>query len=271
MRGRRIQSIALFTAVFAMTIAAGERRAHANEQNFAQLKGEFEFGMTPQQVMDVLAKEIRAAYDERIQATRNVYQQDQLRRERQREITRVRRTYIEFKGEKTGWDVSLIDDQFAHNTGESMLVRWENDPQTGEDRRRFFFFHDGRLYKMFIALNPSGEARPFSQYQGLMQRRFGNGRVVYREDSQGTKIPVSINWQSRRYVVQALNKLEFYNSFCLMIADRERAQRVAQLREQNRRPDAPSQLSDVIVSDPNEDRPGLDEREHVVDRIIRQQ
>jgi hypothetical protein len=267
---RRFPTMAILFAVSAMMLAAGDRAAHANDTNFAQLKGEFEFGMTPQQVMDVLAKEIRAEYDEKIQATRNVYRQDQLRRERQREVARVRRTYIEFKGEKTGWDVSLIDDQFAHNTGESMLVRWENDPQTGEDRRRFFFFHDGRLYKMFIALNPSGEARPFSQYQGLMQRRFGSGRVAYREDSQGNQVPVSINWQSRRYVVQALNKLEFYGSFCLLIADRERAERVAQLREQNRRPAAQSELSDVIVSDPNEDRPSIDERDHIVDTIIRQ-
>lgn len=267
MRKRPTLSIALVAAALAMT-AAGT--AHASDDNFAQLRGDFEFGMTPQQVVDVLAEEIREEYAEKIQGTRNVYRQDQLRRERQREIARIRRTYIEFKGEKTGWDVSLIDDQFAHNTGESMLVRWENDPQTGEDRRRFFFFHEGRLYKMFIALNPSGEARPFSYFQGLMQRRFGSGQVSYEEDGEGNQVPMAIDWQSRRYVVRALNKLEFYGSFCLLIADRERAQRVASIREANRQPEAASELLDVIADDPDADRPDLDERGHVVDTIIRQ-
>ncbi len=272
MRGRHVSPIARYFVAAATTLVIGAGAAHAQggQGSVDELKGDFEFGMTPEEVMGALAEEIREKYQEKIDATQSVHRHDRLRQKRSREIARLRDTYIEFEGERTGWDVSIIEDQFAHNTGESMLVRWESDPATGEDRRRFFFFHDGELYKMFLALNPSGEDRSFSYFRRLMERRLGSGDISYETDSFGNRRPVAIDWQASGYDVQALNMLEFYGSFCLVVADENRNQRVAQARQSlpEQRQEA-SGLEDVIADD-DDDGPSLDERGHVVDTIIRQ-
>lgn len=272
MRGRRHIGFASFVGALALMAAAGVSTAHADARasGVSDLKGDFEFGMTPAEVMGVLAEEIRAEYAEKIDETPHFYRQDELRRERQREIQRLRDTYVEFEGERTGWDVSLIEEQFAHDTGESMLVRWESDPVTGEDRRRFFFFHEGELYKMFFALNPSGQERPFSFFQNLLERRFGSGDVTYEVDALGNRTPAAIDWESSDYRIRALNKLEFYGSFALVLAEEERARRVASAREGLGGEEDTRRLEDVIAEDPDRDQPELDEREHVVDTIIRQ-
>ena len=50
---------------------------------------------------------------EQITATSDVMTQDKLRKEKAKEIAAIKKSYVEFKGGKTGWDVSIIDDQFA--------------------------------------------------------------------------------------------------------------------------------------------------------------
>src|SRR5688500_10127835 len=55
-----------------------------------ELMGPFKFGMTPKQVLGVLAKQIDEKYAERIKTTEDVYKQDQLRRQKQVEIDRIR-------------------------------------------------------------------------------------------------------------------------------------------------------------------------------------
>ena len=101
----------------------------------AELMGAYTFGMSKDQIVGQLTKQIDERFAEQIKATSDVYTQDKLRKEKQKEITRVRQSLIEFDGKKSGWDVSLIDEEFAHNTHESMLMYWENEG--GKNQRRF--------------------------------------------------------------------------------------------------------------------------------------
>ena len=99
-----------------------------------ELMGAFTFQMDKDAIIGALTKQIDERYAEQISATSDVYAQDKLRKEKQKEIARIRSSYVEFKGGKTGWDVSLVDQEFAHNTGESMLMYWEN--AGGKNQRR---------------------------------------------------------------------------------------------------------------------------------------
>src|SRR5690606_10706081 len=105
-------------------------------------------------------------------------------------------------------------------TDESMMVYWEN--VDGKDQRRFFFFHEGRLWKMFIALNSKSlkpSQRTFEFFQELMEARFGPGKVHY-EERRGSKEKSHLAWANSRVEVKAIDKLQFYGNFCLSIADR---------------------------------------------------
>src|SRR5687768_3234455 len=117
----------------------------------AELYAGFKFGMSKDDVLKVLQKQLDERYEEKIKATTDMMIQDRLRKEKKDELARVNSSYVVFDGKRTGWDVSIVEGEFAHKTDESMLDRWEN--KDGKNQRRFFFFHDGKLWKMFVSLD----------------------------------------------------------------------------------------------------------------------
>jgi hypothetical protein len=189
--------------------AAPKRQVSAQSKKaLGDLMGAYRFGMSRDEVVAVLSKQLDARYTERLEATTDVYAQDQLRKEKKKELARVARNYVTFDGKRTGWDVSLVEDEFAHNTGESMLVQWEN--QDGKNQRRFFFFSEGRLYKMFISLDTSvwpEESRTFDAFRSSMESRYGAGEVEDRK----------ITWRAGDFEVRAIDKLRTYSALCLVI------------------------------------------------------
>ena len=163
---------------------AGKKPAPKKQVNaqskkaLGELMGQYKFGMSKEEVIGVLSKDLDAKYHEKIEATTDTYAQDQLRKEKKKELARLASNWVVFNGKRSGWDVSLVEDEFAHGTGEAMLVQWEN--QDGKNQRRFFFFADGKLYKMFISLDTSAwpeETRNFATFRQSMEGRYGGGDV----------------------------------------------------------------------------------------------
>lgn len=225
-----------------------------------ELMGAFTFGMTRDQVLAQLAKSIDERYAEQIKATSDVYTQDKLRKEKNKEITRIKQSFAEFTGKKTGWDVSVIDDEFAHNTEESMLVYWEN--QGGKNQRRFFFFHGGELWKMFIAIDTkqlADDQRNFAFFRGLMEARYGKGATVAGR----------VVWKVPEFEVQAVDKMAFYGAFGLLIQNPAKLRAIAEIRAAN----APAkkdkdQIIEVIKEKEGDSGPDLNANKDAVDAII---
>jgi hypothetical protein len=142
-----------------------------------------------------------------------------------------------------------------------MLVYWEN--QGGKNQRRFFFFHEGKLYKMIVALDTKQvdeEQRTFTFFAGLMQQRFGKGKQ---------ETPGSITWRTDNVAVQAVDKIQFYDAFCLVISDSNEAKAIAEARASKAPPKAEGNkiLQSVTEKGP-EDKPSLDEGKDVLKGII---
>jgi hypothetical protein len=252
--------------------AAATAQFKGDAKALGELMGPFKFGMASKDILGILSKQIGDKYKDKIAATTDVYAQDKLRRDRQAELDRIKKSYTEFKGVKTGWDVSIIDDQFAHNTDESMMVYWENDAESHKDQRRFFFFHDGRLYKMLIALNSSNlknEQRTFDYFRGLMEARYGKGSVRTAKDADGVDRPVALEWRSKNHHVSALDKLAFYGSFVLVVADPAQEATLAEIRTQNAKPKAKSTALETVLEKKGEDQLGLDDNKSAEDSVIK--
>ncbi len=239
----------------------------SSDRGFKQLRAGFKFGMTPNQVRQTITKQIRKRYKEQMEATSDVYQQDKLRAKMKNEVSQVE--HVVFSGQKTGWDVSIIDDQYRHNLKQSMMVYWEN--HKGKNQRRFFFFHKDRLYKMFVTLNAktlSSSPLDFAKFRTIVQRLYGPGKVIYKKDPDGNKRPIKIDWRSKRYHVSALDKRAFYGSFCLMIADSRREAKVIALHKKNPLPKPkPDKIIEAVTSQGNDD-PSLDDNSSAIDGVI---
>src|SRR5262249_55029873 len=117
---------------------------------------------------------------------------------------------------------SIIEDEFAHNTNESMLERWEN--QGGKNQRRFFFFYEGKLWKMFVSLDVSiipEDKKNFAAFRSAMERDYGPG------DVEGGRI----SWYTPEFDVRAIDKLKSYDALALVIEDPKVKREVVALRE----------------------------------------
>lgn len=220
----------------------------------------FKFGMTKDEVLKVLQKQIEDRFEEKIKATTDMAQQDKFRKDRKSELARVAQTYVKFDGKKTGWDVSIVETEFAHNTGESMMERWEND--NGKNNRRFFFFKDEKLWKMYISLDVSmipEEKRSFDTFKGVMESQYGKGLV-----DGGT-----ISWRAGDFDARAVDRLKDYGALGLVVEDPKVRNELVAAREAiaPKKAETPSIIK-AIIDPEGKDHPDVKSNGGAVDAVI---
>jgi len=220
----------------------------------------FKFGMTKDEILAVLQKGINERYEEKIKATTDVAQQDRYRKEKKAELARTSKTYEKFEGKSTGWDVSIIEGEFAHNTGEALMERWENEG--GKNNRRFFFFYNDRLWKMFISLDVSmlpEEKKNFDTFKAVMEGQYGKGAV-----DGGT-----IAWRAGEFDARAVDKLKDYGALGLALEDAKVKTDVVAMRESKAPPkkETPAVIKAVLDSD-GKDHPDVKSNTGAVEGVI---
>ncbi len=235
-----------------------------HKKALAELYGGFKFGMTKDDVIAVFSKQLDERYDEKIKATTDLTAQDRLRRDKKNEVSRLQASYISFETSKSSpWDVSIVEDEFAHNTNEAMLERWEN--QGGKNQRRFFFFYEGKLWKMFVSLDVSilpEDKKNFATFQSVMEGKYGPGEV----DSG------KITWRTPELEVRAVDKLKTYDALALVIEEPRTRKDVEALRVAKAPPRKETNAVIKAVIDPeHKDHPDVKSNSNAVDDVIRAQ
>ena len=229
-----------------------------------ELAGKYKWGMSPSEVMDVIEKEIRAKYDPKIQAEKDPNAQDAVRKEMKDAVEQMRASYIRFNGQKTGWDVSIIDREFGHRNQESMLVLWE------KEQRRFLFFWNEKLYKQFIAYNAEKfKGFDFETFASAMQQRYGKAQMSFAKKQTDDEMALDYyEWPpSGDYLLRAYDQSGFYGNFCLGLIQKSTNPQVEKERLHNSPPRVrhtnvhvvDSVTQGDVTSDPNAD---------VVDEVV---
>jgi hypothetical protein len=231
------------------------------KKKLAELYAGFKFGMSKDEVLGVLKKQLDQKYEEKIKATTDVRAQDTLRAEKKAELARVNGSYVSFQGKRTGWDVSIIEEEFAHNTGESMIERWENSG--GKNQRRFFFFHDGRLWKMLVSLDVSilpEDKKSFETFERVMQGQYGAGDVQ----------PGLITWRTNEFHVRAVDKLRTYDALALVIEDPRVKRDLVAIRESKAPPKKEtSAIIKAVIETDKDDAPEVRQNSGAVDAVLK--
>lgn len=195
-------------------IANPEIRAGATK-----LMGRFRWGMTSDDVMNMLVADVTAGFNERIGKERNAFRQDQIRREQSFDLERLKEDFIKFDGNKTGWDVSVVDQEFAHNNEEAMIVVREKE---GKDQRRYLFFYKGKLWKQIIAFatdRPPFKDKSFDDFTAIFEQRFGSGGMAFRKKlTSDEQVFDHLEWAlSDDFGMWALDAGTLYNNYCLVL------------------------------------------------------
>lgn len=234
-----------------------------HKKALAELHGGFKLGMTRDEVIAVFSQQLDERYEGQIKATTDITAQDRLRREKKAEISRLQASYINFDGKQPSWDVSIIDGEFRHNTGEAMLERWEN--QGGKNQRRFFFFYEGKLWKMFLQLDMSilpEDKKTFATFRGVMENKYGPGDVDVGR----------ITWRTPEFEVRAVDKLKTYDALALVVEDPRVRKELEVVREAKAPPkQSGNAVIKAVIDVDNKDRPDVKANDNAVDAVIRAQ
>ena len=228
-----------------------------------KLKGDYKWGMSPTEVTEKIQDRVRATFDERLSKTANdPSRHDRLRKEMMAEVEKVKQQVIKFDGAKSGYDVSIIDQEFLHKAGESMLVAKE------ETATRYFFFKDDRLYKMFLGFDKEMLAgKSFREFGQLMQARFGKAKEITVQEKTKAGVKSKLDhflWTKGGDGLRLVDRSEFYDVYCLVIYDGGVAKQQEAARQAQRSGPARDNLVEAVTAQAPND---LDPNDNVVDQI----
>jgi hypothetical protein len=226
--------------------------------------GTFKWGMKPDEILAQVQKSLDAKYKERIEkSAQDPGKQQRIRDEKDREFQAVKKSYTKFEGAKTGWDVSIIGQDFEHGTGEAVIV-------TKEDiwTRYFFFFEDG-LYKMFLAFNKDAlEGKSFEDFGQGMEAKYGKAKQVFRDIKikGGVKHELDhYEWAAGGDRLKLVDRSEFYGVYCLVLYDNGVASRLVERRKVvNPKGEHHDSLVDAVTQKEDNSR---DANDNIIDRL----
>jgi hypothetical protein len=193
--------------------------------------GVFKWGMKPEEVMAEVKGSIEARFQPKIaQSAQDPGKQQRIRDQMTREVNEVKKSFTKFEGGKSGWDVSIIGQEFQQGTSEAVLV-------TKEDvwTRYFFFFEDG-LYKMFLAFNKDAIAgKSFNDFGKSMEAKYGRAKEVFRDEKTKGGIKRSLDhyeWSAPGGErLKLVDRSDFYGVYCLVLFESGTHDRVVEKRK----------------------------------------
>jgi len=246
--------------------AGGHSKAVApSKDELGKIMGKYKWGMTPEDVVKIIADEANEKYSELVGKESDVYKQDQLRKQRDEEVEKFKSSLVKFEGTKTGWDTSIVDKEFVHKNDESMLVRWE------KDQRRFLFFWNGKLYKQYIAFNaehPAFKGKSFDDFANLIQARFGQAETKF--GTMRTKDDVVVDhleWPASQDIsLWAIDQSSFYGNFCLKLTQASVVAALESARGGKVQKQAKGNALIDAVTTPNDNK--KDPNDDIVDQIV---
>ncbi len=222
-----------------------------------------EFGVNRDRVVTFLRERVRQRYEVQIRETRDVAAQDRLKRARDAEVADIGSDYVEFTGQQTGWDVSVVRGEFAHGTGESML-----HVQEGKDHYYLFFTKD-----VFYKLIRTGVDRPMASLVEDLSRVYGSPAHVEHQDAKSRSGVRSARWEQGLLGVSVEDRTRLYQ--CVLVrwvlraadeavrAEWEKARRtgpginpiVHEAAEPPASPDAANPVDEILGRSPSADQP----------------
>jgi hypothetical protein len=269
---RIVVALGLLSLIATPAFAKGKKAAAPPKQASAQtaraisdLMGKFKWDMSSEDAMKIISDDLTAKFDARLRAEKLPAKQDVILREKNDALTKLKESYVKFDGQKTGWDVSIIDREFSHHNDESMFYYFEPNAAL----RRFFFFHDNRLWKQFIAFNAENQAfagKSFDDFADIIQAKYGPAAMTFRKQRTSDEQTFDhLEWPpSGDYVLWAIDLTTFYGNFCLSLM---RKSKMAMMEKSRAQHNPAAHKSALVEQVTNGESSSGDANADVVDQI----
>lgn len=251
----RLSALPLF--ILCLLLAAP---ALAAKNDLSSPLGEIEWGDGKKEVVKKVKKQMLSKLRERDELRRD---RVLMQRERKRivdDVARLEKSY-EKLGANSDYRVSVISDEFRKDGGQAMM--------TIKDRvaNRYYFFNDGKLYKMVVAYNQSYlKDVDFETFVVQTAKKYGKPDDTEYGDIGDEEALVKAIWKDGKTILRVDNKREFFGTFTMAFVDQrtvERNKKLAQVERDDGDSDKVSKrvesLTDISKTDADND---------VVDSIV---
>jgi hypothetical protein len=201
--------------------------------------------MNANEVKAYFEKAIRERYRPQIAKAPGAIEEDRLRTKLNNELDKLRRSYVRFNGQNTGWEVSFIGDEFTHNNGEALLV------VTEPNKQEFYMFIGDRLWKRYVAFNANQFAGlSFADFRQRIEARYGQARAITETNEEtGQTRTTGIRWHDDTSYMRAVDNTQFYGVFCLVFEEKATADNITGLRRNpSKRPERRNAMIDAVTT-----------------------
>jgi hypothetical protein len=203
---------------------AAAKKASGPIPESSEIAGQMEgipWGLHYRGVMKNFEQRIRKEYEDELKNARGAVEEYDVRTKMMREIQKLKKSYVEFNGQTTGYEGAVLEGEFTHNNGESML-EWDAGKFV-----EYMFFFKGRFWKRLRTFRKEALNIPdFETYVGTLDAKFGQGKRIY--DSSGAL--AEVRWQNGDTYMTAKDKTSFYGVFCLYFTARVSEDNLSALR-----------------------------------------
>lgn len=177
-------------------------------------------------LLEYVQNRVRMSYKDRLLDTPGAHERDSINAEIDVRIQTVKDSQVEFKGQQTGYNVSVVAGEFAHNTTESMLVA-----PVGRDHD-YFFFIGGKFWKL---VTTDTSKTTFPAFLVNMTQKFGApASVEYRQPKTKTQ-PFKAGWANPLMMMEAEERPD-YGAITIRWTHRAVADKLAELRGESKPP-----------------------------------
>lgn len=181
--------------------------------------GEVKWGSSDREVLDVLKKQMFDGLNKDEQLKKDKLLMQRARKEAMDKFSDIEKSKLELKGTRTGYEVSVIADEFTPDVGESIILVRDKVAQ------RYYFFMHNRLYKLVVAYDKSYlNGVDFEPFAAQTAQRYGRPISTDYGDVFGEEELTGVTWEDDSSVLSVHNKREFFGTFTMVFSDRKRVQ-----------------------------------------------
>ncbi len=212
-----------FSFVWAPNAAAKKRK----QNPLSAVLGEAEWGDSKAELLKKMKSQLMKEAKSDPKVKRDPLLLQKARKRALDRYARAKKSFTRLEGDNTGYEVSVIADEFSTNNGES-FIRVKD-----EVAQRFFFFVDGKFYKLVVAYNSAYlRGTDFETFVATSARKYGRPTSAEYDDIRGEEQLALVSWQSPETTLHVKNKKELFDTYTMTFADRQMLKRLA---SQNRR------------------------------------
>ncbi len=211
-----------------------------SSEGIAEQMAGIPWGLHYKHVIKMFEKKIRENYVGDFKSVTGEVEEDRLRSKMVREINKLKKSYTQFDGQRTGFEGDVIGDEFTHNNKESML-KWDAGKHV-----EYMFFINHRFWKRVRTFRVDSFAADitFDAYVSTLMNRFGDGKEMLNDKDE----LVGIAWQDKNTLAIAEDRSDMYGVYSLSFIAKVTNSHLSRLRPNAPKDDAANKSVSHIVS-----------------------